>query len=464
MAEIRNELSFFGSKDDMLKKSNAMLVSKGKFKSALAYDLFNIGLTRIEADFEKSGKKKYVARIYPTEINKLVKKGHNIYAELKTAAAQMTGAQIFIENEDNKEFECIAVVTKTKYENYIFEINYHEDIEDHIFALNSSYATESIAMLTMLKSLNTKRIYEVLNASAYKIRKTKTGEEIPAEVTYRFREFLYMIGICDINQSEILTYMAKRKKTEVIDYDYIYENIDPDPKYKVWQKFKTQVLEKAQKEMKEGSNLYFEFEGEREGRFVKKIHFYIYSNIPGENIVEEFEGVKGELQQKASEDYKQLEYPSILYPDLYNKYVGHNDLTDKDIDILLRDSTLNDEMHPEMVEQAIEAADQQMYLTNYVGWMRTFIKEGGYKTIPVANGKVISEEVIEIEKTYQEGPSLDMQKRIWNKMKANEKFPEFVEFIRNKGIPSVEMLEAAYSEAEASQMFADFKVGREVIF
>lgn len=466
MAEIKNELSYYGDPEDVLRKSNAMIVSRSRFSSSLAYDLFNIGLTRIEAEYEKSGRKKYVARIYPTEINRLVGKGNNIYRDLQNAAAQMTGATIMIESEDRSKFECIAVITRTKYENYILEINYNEAIENHIFGLSTDYSTESIAMLTVIKKLHSKRIYEVLNASAYKIRKDKeTGVEIPAEVTYRFREFLYIIGICDINSPEIQSYLSKRKKNEGIDYDYIYEHVDNDAKYKDWQKFKDQVLRKAQDDLKKQSNISFEFEGIKEGRSVKKIKFYIYSNVPDDQFVEKVDHTQKELIEKATDEYKQLEYPSVLYPELYDEFVGHNYLTSRDIDILLADTNkLYGNYDEDMVRRAIGEADKQPYINNYVGWIRTYIKNKGYdQPIEVVQGSSERAEVLNDIVKEKNDNSESIAIKVWEKTKQKEEFGDFITFIEKHHL-NITTLETIYTYEELVQMFADYKLGRKINF
>ncbi len=112
---------------------------------------------------------------------------------------------------------------------------FSDELRPYLLQLKSHFTKYQFKNILHLKSGYSIRLYEILKSHEFK-----------SEVTYEVDNLKYILGL---------------------------EN-----KYAEYKAFKRSVLKKAQKELKERSDIYFELEEEREQRKVKYLKFYIYKN------------------------------------------------------------------------------------------------------------------------------------------------------------------------------------------
>jgi len=278
---------------------------------------------------------------------------------------------------------------------------------------------------------------------------------------------LFIMGICSIDSKPVATYLAKLSSTDIIDYDYIYENILPESErsYQDWYTF-SKFLKKCLDALKKKTDIRAEIEGLREGRFIKTVRFYIYHNVPEPEVLAQFNRTNEALRKNSTEEYLQMEYPSALYPDLYEEFEGHNYLTVEDIDILVRTTaevTEDNKYDDKLVRKAIEAADKQPHLSNYVGWMRAYIRNGGYKQpIETIAGSAERATVIKEIKEKVVAPETkdEASKRAWTRITKREEFKDFVAFAEEENGMTWDVIDTIYNEAEKVSFYCDWKAGR----
>ena len=99
------------------------------------------------------------------------------------------------------------------------------------------------------------------------------------QVEYNISELRFIIGLANSDDQAVKNAMANMGKN--IDWDELFEKLDKkDKKYEEWRDFQRRILKPAQEELKEKSDIRFEYKGIREGRKTKKLLFTIYRNIP----------------------------------------------------------------------------------------------------------------------------------------------------------------------------------------
>ena len=437
--------------DLSLSKSNALI--SAKYRSTLVENqIMAIALTRIESRL-KGGSGELVAKLYPGELRRLISDENNIYYTLKKVANMMTGHTMFI--EDGKgNFRAHAIVKDAEYENGVFTIAFNEKLKDHVIGLEKNYTSLELSILAGFKKNSAFRIYELLKSHVYKSRKDVNGGCV--DVEYNISELRFMIGLANGDDPNIKNHMARMGKN--VDWDLLYGKLAPnDRKYEKWYDFQRYVLKPAQKELEEKSNIRFEYEGKRSGHKMYTVVFHIYPNKPSNP--NEIDARRDFIEAYAA-DNRQLERPFDIYPDLYDKYIGHNDLTKADIDMLMSKAGFD----IEKVIKAIEMADKQDHLTNYVGWIVRCI-ENNYVAVETIDGSADAARRVSVvtdnyQKALQTG---EVQRSAWARIKTKDDYPAFCRMIEDKGL-SIEQLEQIYDDTERAQMYTDWRVGRDVVF
>lgn len=433
-----------------LVKSNEMISAKYK-STLLENQVMAIALTRIEVN-AKDVDSPLEARLYPGELKRLVSDPAHIYRDLKGLSQSITGHTMFL--EDGKgNFKAFSVVPNAEYKDGVFIIKFNNELKEHILGLERNYTTLELSVMTEFTKNSSFRIYELLKKDLYKSRPDVNEGRV--DVEYNISEFRFMIGLANGDDQGVKNEMSRMGKN--IDWDVLYQKLDKkDRKYEKWYDLAKYVIKPAQEELAEKSDIRFEYDGIRNGHKMDRIVFHIYKNKTSVEILE-----KQKILEK-EELNRQLELPRDLaqYAPLYDEFVGHNDLTAEDIDLLLKKANYD----VQRIKEAIEMADQQDYLNNYMGWIISCIKENYQTTGTVTGDSKKAEKLVEvISKVEENTKSGHIQERAWERTKDKEDFPEFVAMLENNGL-TLDTLEAIYPLDEILQMYADWKVGRAVKF
>nr|WP_297708326.1 replication initiation protein [uncultured Butyrivibrio sp.] len=433
-----------------LLKSNEMISAKYK-STLLENQVMAIALTRIEVNSNEKDAQ-LEAKLYPGELKRLVSDDAHIYRDLKRLAKSITGHTMVI--EDGKgNFQAFSVVPNAEYSEGVFTVKFNNVLREHILGLEKNYTTLELSVMTDFTQNSSFRIYELLKKDIYKSRPDINNGAV--QVLYNISEFRFMIGLANGDDPVVRNEMARMGKK--IDWDVLYQKLDKkDRKYEKWYDLQKCVLKKAQKELLEKSDIKFEFEGIRDGHKMGSILFTIHKNQPSAEVIE---------RQKAmlkDEMNRQLEIPFDLeqYKPLYDEFVGHNELTKEDLDLLLKKA----QYQVDVVRDAIDRADRQPYLNNYMGWIISCILKD-YKEVDVVEGSAKrGAEVREMMNEYEEGKRTgEVQRIAWERIQKKEDFEDFSKMIEDNGL-TMEALPTIYSPAEMVRMYTDWKVGREISF
>lgn len=376
-----------------VRKSNDFISAKYK-STLLENQVMAIALTRIEVN-AKSIDSPLEARLYPGELKKLVSDPAHIYRDLKKLSKTITGHTMFL--EDGKgNFKAFSVVTNADYIDGIFTIKFNNELKSHVLGLEKNYTNMELAVMTDFKKNTSFRLYEVLKKEAYKI--SKSSKTSCVQVEYNISELRFIIGLANSDNPIVKNAMANMGK--IIDWDKLFDKLDKkEKKYEEWRDFQRRVIKPAQEELREKSDIYFEYEGIREGRKTKRIIFTIYNNVPNNaSIINE----RKKLLDSNSVSNRQLEMPMDIYPEFYKEFVGHNHLDKEDITLLINKA----QGDIEKVRKAINLADKQDNLINYMGWLIRCIEENYIQVETISGSVEMADRTKEIKN------SLDEQKKI----------------------------------------------------
>ena len=412
-----------------VRKSNDFISAKYK-SSLLENQVMAIALTRIEVNSNDKDSP-LEARLYPGEIKKLVSDPAHIYRDLKKLAKTITGHTMFL--EDGKgNFKAFAVVPNADYIDGVFVIKFNNELRDHVLGLEKNYTTLELSVMTDFKKNASFRLYEVLKKEAYKI---PNGKDNYTQIEYNISELRFIIGLANSDDQSVKNAMASMKS---IDWDELYEKLDKkDKKYEEWRDFQRRILIPAKEELEEKSDIRFEYEPVKEGRKTKRILFTIYRNIPkNPEIIDERQA----LFEATTKPNRQLEMPYDLYVELYDEYVGHNQLSKEDIDLLFKKAG----GEAEKVKNALELADKQSSIDNYMGWLIKCI-ENDYKSTEVIEGSYEdAQNVKAVLNSYEALKESGIpQAKAWARIKGKDDYSDFIEFVILNGI-SEEQLEVIY--------------------
>ncbi len=431
-------------------KSNEFIAAKFK-SSLLENQLIAISMTRIQAIAEGNETKLH-AKLYPGELKRLVSDPAHITRDLAKASKNMVGHTIFIE-DGNGNFRVFSMVTNVDYIDGVLDITFNDILLPHVLKLEKNYTVLELSVMVDFKRNSSFRLYEILKKDAYKILKNGV-----VQVEYNISELKFMLGLANMDSPEIKKALAG--KSDDIDWDQLYAKLDKKEKsYEKWPEFRRNIIEPAQEELVEKSDIKFEYEGVKDGKAFKRIIFTIAKNDP-QNVesLNEKQKILGNSTKK--ENY-QLRFPRDMYPDLYSRFVGHNGLTEEDIDLLIKKSDNN----VELIEKAIEYTDSREWVDNYMGYILKCIENGGYQTTEVSYGSKESADIFnEIKAETEKLKTNDLvQKKLYERIKLKPDFKDFEDFLEINGL-SVEKIELIYPISEIVTMYFDYITGRGVTF
>ncbi len=429
-----------------LVKSNDLISSK--YMATLTEDkIMIIALSKIEIN---ASDKDYplVAKLYPGELKKIISDEAHIYRDLKKMAKSIVGHTMFL--EDGKgNFKAMSIVPSADYIDGVFTIKFNPDLKNHILGLEKNFTPLEKRVLIEVKSNASFRLYELLKKEAYKI---PDEEGAYTEVTYDISELRFIIGLANSDNEKVKAALGQSGKH--VDWDAIYNLLEKkDRKYEKWSDLRLKVIQPAQKELEEKANIRFEFETIKKGRTTGIIKFRIYKNKP--MMVQDDTEKNKLLNFKALSD-RQLEIPFDVDPEFYMEFVDHNYLTKEDIDLL----GIKAGGDFKKVRRAIEMADRQPFIKNYMGWIIKCIEEG-YGEVEVAEGSAEDAKIIkELQNNLKENRN-EIAIKTWERIKTKEDFNEFIEVVESRGI-SFETLEITFTPEELAKAYTDFKANREI--
>lgn len=418
----------------VVRKDNNLITAKYK-ATLLENQLTSICLSRVK---EQNGE--YISTVSSSEIRQLFSLKDNnskIYRRLFTAAKNMGGRTLAAE-DGSGNFQVISVIQSATYKDGVFSVRFNDELKPYLFDLQGKYTSYNLANVLNFQCDYSFRIYELLKKDAFRISK----DEPVCVVEYGLAEFKCMVGVIDMDTERIRKEMQKN----FIDWDRILE-ISPEKSYPRWGDFKRRVIDRAREEINAQCDICFDYEPIKSGRGARVIgiRFFVKKNdISRDEIYR-----KKEEFDKLNNEYEQLSMfkPS---PELL-AYIGHNDLKKKDITMLLDEAGGDNQL----VIRSIKDADRQEHIRNYVGWIRTCIRKGGYDAASevMEGSKDKAGHINRLNREAADDADAHLS-TYWNaaKLKNTEKFIQFENFLIDNHM-DLETFEAVNTEAECGDKY-----------
>lgn len=429
-------------------KSNEMISAKYK-STLLENQVMAIALTRIEEN-PNDPNNPLEAKLYPGELKRIVSDDAHIYRDLKALSKSITGHSMIL--EDGKgNFKAFAVIPNAEYQDGVFIIKFNQVLKEHLLGLDKNFTTLELSVMTNFDRNSSFRIYELLKRDIFRSRPNVNNGRV--DVEYDLFEFRFLIGLANSDNTHV---QARLKNMSVINWEELYNTLEKngassDIKYKTTDKLQKDCLRPAQEELFEKSDIRFEYELKRIGRRYKKILFHIYPNNPcNKNELNErkryLERIRGNYQAEIPRDF------SNETRRLYDKYVGHNSLAEEDLNHFFKYAE-----DPRDIAAAIDYADKQKNIANYVGYIVKCLKERYFESEPIEVVSGSEETAKQIKEINKKINSPEIKKKVWENMKQQEDFSLFLEDIKKEQNLTFEELDEFLAPDESTSMYLKWR-------
>jgi len=332
-AQEENRLSILEGKN--YKKSNDLINAKGR-STLLIQKLFAVSIQQAEMD-EKG---MLNASIYGSDLKRVFGvTSNNFYKTIKEAIQpskkskpSILDYRIVISNDEQKSIEAINVITDCKFENGIFNIRFNDKVTKELWELKANYTTFALEETLALKSIYSFRIYELLKSEYdkqdYILKKQGLPSREPYIVVMHLTDLKLKLGIIDAQSSNDIITALKKDSTNYDKIEALTDNDEEAKKFKEYGDLRKNALEKAKKELKEKTDIYFDYEPIRSGRGgkTKSIRFFIFNKnarkgtaIKEKNLTqEEKDNIIDEVSEIINEKLKVRDYKKIAEAADYN--------------------------------------------------------------------------------------------------------------------------------------------------
>ncbi len=386
---------------------------------------------------------KYV-QIHVKEITPLISRtGGSIYTDIFNICLALKQKVNIILDHREKRYLMQSLYLDVGYNNGTISVEFNPETEYLFNALKDNYTKLSLPILFSFKTNGGFQLYKQLESYAFKLPPVDVSllqEEMPSlTVSFNYAEFKLITGYVNINQPELKKEGSRAnpnfEKMMALEYS---------PMYKKYSRFKNAVIEPGIEEINEISDIYiseFFTDSSGQGSKVNTVSFVIqrnvlyYANLAGETEDRE---VIIPNYVVTEEDIKEI-----------LKMMKSMPLTAKDAEILIKEAKGN----LELIREAYEISKTQDHIMNFIGWMRTCIKNNYRKPVETMKG---STERVEVFHEYKKQSSkIDFQETVWNKLKERDDFKEFLSEIGY----SAETLEMAYIDPkERVSLYTEWKI------
>ena len=188
--------------------------------------------------------------------------------------------------------------------------------------------------------------------------------------------------------------------------------------------------------------------------------FFIKRNEENKNSISVQKNMKN-VENLNKEYEKKLYSPS---PELL-KYIDHNKLKIKDLNLFLTDAAGDNEL----VIKAIKMADEQPNIQKYVGWIRNCIRNNCFeKPIHTISGSAEKGEVVDNAKDDIANNEEQYLERYWKKAKREntEAFVNFCDYLSQHKIGgkqlNLKVFESNHKPPECGDLFMRWVTGEDI--
>lgn len=192
--------------------------------------------------------------------------------------------------------------------------------------------------------------------------------------SYRLKNILELKGKYSIRMYEILKSNEFKRGAE-ITVDGLRKILKADKdSYKVYQNFKNRIILQAQKELKEKTDIKFDFEEIKTGRKVTSLKFYIHSNKVKKTTENKITHPIDEVSATFIEDIEDdiiSEIRNII------KHVCNKDTTDKAANEIYKAALGNKDYGnktSDLIKEVAQYSLTQNIKTSFIGWFKTTVR------------------------------------------------------------------------------------------
>lgn len=422
-------------KNETITRSNSLITAKYK-SSLLENKLMVLALKRSKKDsFNRPS-----VEISAEDIRKLSgTTGGSFYSQLKMAAKAMANRTIFVEDKENKQFKVINLIHMAEYKNGNFSIRFTPEANEYLDDLRDNFTTMKLTTLFVFSSNYAYRLYEILKMHEYKIGK----DNRPITISYSLSELKLEMNCVNTEEKAIQRELQKEKP----DYDKIVNQLAKEKHFGSYSDFRKNALEVAKKQINELSDLYIDYEPVRSGRGGKVIGVDIYLQRNKNNMMSVTEEIVSEV---FAEEIPEPDNMSELILEVID-IISDVKITSKDASLLLKDASYD----IETIRRAYALACQQPEINNFMGWMRSCIKEDYQAPIEVVKGSQETAEQLTMIKQEVEDNKASLSDKVWEKTKKKDNYPAYCTYLESVGL-SEEIIEMIYTPEERLKSYVDW--------
>ncbi|MGN0255737.1 MAG: replication initiation protein [Chordicoccus sp.] len=462
MPDSKNPIMVRQPNPIMVRQSNRFVTAKYQ-TSLVGNQLIALSLTKLHAE---AGSPQMFAKLYPAEIRRVMGKipgSKNLYKQLNKASRELAGNVITIE-DGHGNFRTFNLITNVDYENGVLLITYNREMTPYISKLTTNYSQFELSILMSFSTNASFRLYQVLHKEIYRLRASASGY---ISVRYGLNELKAMLGLINMDALYI-----RRAVEAGMSWDDIAEKVArrEDRQYDRFTDFRNRVLEVAKAEMKEKTDIRFEYTAEKgaHGK-VRALQFMVYPNNPAEEArkkvsarLEAIEEVSPEYAAKADlgitpfltddNNFREKQIAAdFADATRYLTENGIEDLAPFTLDYFrqLLDDAGGDK---NVIHAAIKYGKSVPHIRNYFGWLREAVR-GRYaeQTVETIEGSTENaDRVRQITGT----PLTDHNYE--HILERYRKMPEYQEFLNSVEL-SEEELEMIYEKKDIIKMFIQYK-------
>ena len=367
-------------------------------------------------------------------------KGNGIYDALKRAAGQMIGRTMFIEDKEKHSFAYLNLIHYAQFKDGIFTVTFTPECNDMLYNLKNNFTSMKLKTLFSFKSNYAFRLYEILKTKEYNI----PDSNYPYSITYDLADLKLQLNCINTEEKKVKIELQKKDP----DLDKIVNEIAEDKKFEKWYEFKRKVLNKAVREINETTDLFVHYDPVKSGRGGKvvKVTFLMQHNVGQKEMLYEDKAFTNTREESAMNEAAMQRSRMI---DDVKEIISGEDITDKEAVVLLKASgnDLNE------IKRLYDLAKKQDYIKNFMGWMVKGLQEGYQEPIRTSEG---SDEVVEVVKDIHQNIAENEEefaKNAWERIKSNDHFPQFVEYVQTTTGLEMVLFETFYTASERVKLY-----------
>lgn len=280
-------------------------------------------------------------------------------------SSSLMGYIAIYKDEENKTFSASRLITDANFDGNVLYLRYNSSMAKYIFNLKTNYTKFDIDQMMSLKSIYSWRLLELfqsnINLKDWENEKKHISKQDAYILKVDMTDLKLMLGIIDSSNKAVI------KGIKSNNYDII-EQIDTNAKMARYGNFKRDVLDHAQKEIAEKSNIKYDYEPIRTGKGgkVTAIIFKIYHK--NDDVVKEI---------------PKIQYDEDDVIDCIREFIPADILKTKELRILIKDAAGD----IEKIRKAWNIAEERGNITNIMGFMRKAIRDDYEASKPLVNNK-----------------------------------------------------------------------------